>query len=134
MRCPGCSAQLEGFRHCGVELDRCASCGGVWFDAGELEAYRLAQEKLPQPYEFERSEEEEPLHCPRCDAGTLAFGRARSVRLYRCSRCSGVWLPRQPPPTNAGAEPILSVLDVVAEGLWWGPELIDLISGLFDGA
>ncbi len=43
MACPQCSTKMESFwvqsRNPGidVELDRCHSCGGVWFDSGELE-------------------------------------------------------------------------------------------------
>lgn len=37
--CPGCGAVLQrsAARH-GIEIDACAECGGIWLDAGELEA------------------------------------------------------------------------------------------------
>ena len=37
LRCPSDNAPLWEFGADGVLLDRCNSCGGLWFDAGELE-------------------------------------------------------------------------------------------------
>ena len=37
MKCPKCGATLieTDFQH--IKLDRCADCGGLWFDKGEIE-------------------------------------------------------------------------------------------------
>lgn len=37
MKCPKCGADLAHEAYHGVEVDRCHACGGVWFDAGEVE-------------------------------------------------------------------------------------------------
>lgn len=37
MRCPKCGMELSHFQLQGIELDRCVSCHGTWFDAGEVE-------------------------------------------------------------------------------------------------
>jgi len=37
LRCPLDGSALLGFTANGVTLDRCPACGGLWFDAGELE-------------------------------------------------------------------------------------------------
>ncbi len=37
MRCPKCDGTLEAVHFQGIEIDRCAGCGGVWLDAGEME-------------------------------------------------------------------------------------------------
>lgn len=37
MKCPKCGMDLAHIELKGIELDRCVSCGGTWFDAGELE-------------------------------------------------------------------------------------------------
>lgn len=37
MRCPKCGMELSNFQMHGIELDRCVSCGGTWFDEGEIE-------------------------------------------------------------------------------------------------
>ncbi len=44
MKCPKCGGQLVEARLENVVIDRCASCGGVYFDAGELELL-VAHEK-----------------------------------------------------------------------------------------
>lgn len=37
MKCPKCGMDLSHFELNGIELDRCVSCGGTWFDKGEIE-------------------------------------------------------------------------------------------------
>ena len=37
MRCPKCGANLTVEEYHGIEIDRCAECNGIWFDAGEAE-------------------------------------------------------------------------------------------------
>jgi Zn-finger nucleic acid-binding protein len=37
MRCPKCGSELVEVGLRGVRIDKCASCAGLWLDAGELE-------------------------------------------------------------------------------------------------
>jgi hypothetical protein len=37
MRCPKCGQQMAEEQLAGVTVDRCSSCEGIFFDAGELE-------------------------------------------------------------------------------------------------
>ncbi|MDA0803004.1 MAG: zf-TFIIB domain-containing protein [Planctomycetota bacterium] len=37
MRCPKCGGTMSEVAQGGVMIDKCAGCGGVFFDAGELE-------------------------------------------------------------------------------------------------
>ena len=37
MKCPKCGMDLVTVQFQGVSIDRCTSCGGTYFDAGELE-------------------------------------------------------------------------------------------------
>ncbi len=37
MKCPKCGHDLTVEQYHGLEIDRCTSCNGVWFDAGEAE-------------------------------------------------------------------------------------------------
>lgn len=37
LRCPKCPGHLESHTFHGYALDRCAQCGGIWMDKGELE-------------------------------------------------------------------------------------------------
>lgn len=38
MRCPKCGGTLAEIGYRDQRVDRCGACGGVWLDAGELEA------------------------------------------------------------------------------------------------
>ena len=40
MKCPKCGANLAEVTREHVAVDVCASCGGMWLDAGELEVLR----------------------------------------------------------------------------------------------
>ena len=48
MRCPKCGTALVEERHGNVVVDRCTlkTCGGVYFDAGELEILLKAKSSL----------------------------------------------------------------------------------------
>ena len=37
MKCPKCGMDLQEIELHGVKVDQCASCGGVFLDAGEIE-------------------------------------------------------------------------------------------------
>ena len=37
MKCPKCGADLHVEEMQGIQVDRCADCDGIWFDAGEAE-------------------------------------------------------------------------------------------------
>lgn len=38
MHCPKCGMELIEINYKGIAVDKCASCEGIWLDAGELEA------------------------------------------------------------------------------------------------
>lgn len=38
LTCPKCPGKLEAYTFMGIALDRCAACGGIWMDQGELES------------------------------------------------------------------------------------------------
>jgi hypothetical protein len=44
MRCPKCGSQLAEQKMEGIVVDRCESCGGIFFDRGELELLLGSQE------------------------------------------------------------------------------------------
>jgi hypothetical protein len=37
MRCPKCGMELKEIDYKGINVDKCFSCNGVWFDAGEID-------------------------------------------------------------------------------------------------
>ena len=48
LRCPKCGGQMEEIELDGVEVDKCGSCQGIFFDAGELEM--LLSAKQPESF------------------------------------------------------------------------------------
>ena len=62
--CPQCNTPMKAFtvqsRNPGidVELDRCHACGGVWFDAGELE--------IATGRSVIKSKSASDRYCPKC--------------------------------------------------------------------
>ncbi len=40
MNCPKCSASMEEVQFADVQVNRCANCGGIWFDEFEAEKLR----------------------------------------------------------------------------------------------
>jgi Zn-finger nucleic acid-binding protein len=103
MRCPACRQELVIVEYGGVELDLCAACDGVWFDADELHVL-FARAGLEAP--------EGPGHalagaaadarasrrrCPRCRrrmAVVAMPGEPRPVTVDRCPKGDGIWFDR----------------------------------------
>ena len=53
MKCPKCGMDLATIELHGVKVDQCASCGGIFFDAGEVEQL-LQAERSGQGGVFDR--------------------------------------------------------------------------------
>ena len=72
MRCPKCRADMEQVLVDGTEIDRCSSCHGLWFDAGELAKVRTKEVAAA------------------IDIGDVATGKQQNeIEHYRCPRCAG---------------------------------------------
>jgi PAT family beta-lactamase induction signal transducer AmpG len=72
MRCPKCRSDMEQIEYEGTEVDRCTTCNGIWFDAGEIEQLRSKQAAAS------------------IDTGDSKTGKqSNTIDRYRCPRCSG---------------------------------------------
>jgi Zn-finger nucleic acid-binding protein len=87
MQCPRCNADLVVVEAEEVELDWCAACGGVWFDAGEVEELLGAGVSLGLP---PAGAAEPDLRCPRCPR-RLAKTSLGSTTLDTCPDNHGIW-------------------------------------------
>lgn len=67
-----------------LELDRCPECGGLWFDAGELELL-ATQRALPAGPGFEH-------FCPSCADPAREPAVGGQFAAARCNGCKGTWL------------------------------------------
>jgi Zn-finger nucleic acid-binding protein len=115
MRCPYC--KIDSMRAVttasGVEVDRCASCGTAWFDAGEVRELaegRFAEEEAAEGKEpppattaAERRSSMARAHreaagmaCPRCGGSVRAVDfRMTGVPVLHCRGCGGTLAPRK---------------------------------------
>jgi Zn-finger nucleic acid-binding protein len=82
-----------------MTLDVClGGCGGIWFDATELErvsARTAATLHTIWQVPVGRVELTEPRICPRCSEQVLDrkwFSDAQKVEIDQCPKCGGVWL------------------------------------------
>ena len=102
MKCPACYSELRSVQIGKLTVDICADgCGGIWFDAFELqqvdEAHEVAGERL---LEFESGrriqvDARRKRACPRCDEVKLKrrfFSPRRQIEIDECPGCGGCWL------------------------------------------
>ncbi|HTL17753.1 MAG TPA: zf-TFIIB domain-containing protein [Patescibacteria group bacterium] len=102
MKCPACFNELTQTQVGSLVVDVCqGGCGGVWFDAFELqrvdEEDELAGERLLQIKRDERIvvDTSRKRDCPRCAGMRLHrhfFSARRQVEVDQCPNCGGYWL------------------------------------------
>lgn len=104
MQCPQCGSAMHE-EYYGETIDRCLSCGGLWFDADELRAAlkqpssaRLATD----PATVGTVVETATLNCPRCRGSSLSARRVHGVQVEFCEDCRGVFV---------GPKAFLTILD-----------------------
>ena len=91
LRCPRDGDTMGAVTHGKVQVDRCGTCRGTWFDAKELR--RVADDR-----EVEKLATRIPIvkvpsgfACPRC-GGECVEGQVHEVTIDHCLQCNGVWL------------------------------------------
>lgn len=101
MKCPACFNELTKLQVGSLVVDACqGGCGGIWFDAFELQqvdeetepgGLLLTIERDPQVV-VDTSRKRE---CPRCSGIRLHrhfFSAKRRVEVDECPGCGGYWL------------------------------------------
>ena len=78
MQCPKCfSKDVEQVTCNDIVVDRCTSCGGLWFDRGEAEA--MSEKWMAEfidtgdPSVGEAMDSIDVIRCPRCDKEMRRF-------------------------------------------------------------
>jgi Zn-finger nucleic acid-binding protein len=102
MKCPACFNELTSLQVGTVTVDVCqGGCGGVWFDAFELQRVEKEQEAAGEPMlEIRRDENlvvdaTRKRSCPRCQDMKLQrhfFSAKRKIEVDECPNCGGYWL------------------------------------------
>jgi Zn-finger nucleic acid-binding protein len=102
MKCPACFKELTAFQLRNLTVDVCqGGCGGVWFDAFELQKVDEECETAGEPLlNFQRDEhltvdKSRKRECPCCPGVKLRrhfFSAQRRVEVDECPGCGGYWL------------------------------------------
>ena len=102
MKCPACFNELSQLQVGSVAVDVCqGGCGGIWFDAFELqrvdEEQEVAGERLLEIQRDARVvvDSARKRECPRCAGIKLQrhfFSANRQVEVDECPNCAGYWL------------------------------------------
>jgi len=97
MQCPKCESEFETIVYENVEVDRCTSCGEIWFDARERED--LAKTRGAESIDIGDSRvgkqynEEQNVNCPKCEVTMLRMADKTQFHIeYEfCPSCSGTF-------------------------------------------
>jgi Zn-finger nucleic acid-binding protein len=102
MKCPACFNELTEFQVGNFTVDVCqGGCGGIWFDAFELQKVDEERETAGEPLlHIQRDErlivdQSRKRECPRCAGVKLHrhfFSAKRRVEVDQCPNCAGYWL------------------------------------------
>jgi hypothetical protein len=100
MNCPICKQAMLVLESEQVEIDYCASCGGIWLDAGELELLlenAVEAHLLLQSFTSAHTRQEK-RKCPICrrkmEKIIAGHQTQQAVLLDRCRNNHGLWLDR----------------------------------------
>jgi PAT family beta-lactamase induction signal transducer AmpG len=95
MRCPKCRSDMELLEIDGVEIDRCSSCHGLWFDPGEVEKLRnkeiAAAIDVGDPARGREWSTTDRYRCPRCGDRMLRMTDPKQQHIWyeECEACHG---------------------------------------------
>jgi len=102
MKCPACFNDLTEVQVGSLVVDVCqGGCGGIWFDAFELQKVDEQDEAAGEPLLHLQRDERLVLdksrkrECPRCAGIKLHrhyFSAKRRVEVDQCPNCGGYWL------------------------------------------
>ena len=99
-KCPSCTIELKEVQYHKQIVDMCPTCGGAFFDAGELETIiqivdifrniRLLEEEIDTVSAYEK---ERILYCPECSKEMNPKEIAGEI-IDVCPNCRGIWLDK----------------------------------------
>lgn len=102
MRCPACFNELTQTQIGSLKVDVCqGGCGGIWFDAFELQRVDEEEEAAGEPLLHVKRDPgitvdpQRKRDCPHCAEMRLHrhfFSAKRKVEVDQCPNCGGYWL------------------------------------------
>lgn len=119
MKCPKCrEASLEAMTVDGIEVDRCGTCQGIWFDNRELGALLDRAREQVKPILGGADPDDLDYHygvCPRDEQKLMRVKSLRNgeVTLDVCGVCRGIWLDGGEFEAIKNAQPQIRLGDIV---------------------
>lgn len=97
MKCPKCGGELQQVSQDAIQVDRCAQCGGLWFDM--LEADRLLKQRSGAAVDIgsettgEEHNQQGKIECPRCHTQMIRMVDMQQHHIWyeSCPVCYGKW-------------------------------------------
>jgi Zn-finger nucleic acid-binding protein len=96
MDCPVCKNAMIVLEFEQIEIDHCASCGGIWLDSGELELLLGDSGQIVSSFK-PADVKEKPRHCPIClkKMQKIHTGSAdEPVIIDCCPKSHGLWFDK----------------------------------------
>ena len=96
MKCPHCNIKLEITQYEGIEVERCAKCEGMWFEAQEVDQL---EDTVFNQDEFKNTMitnvRDGDIKCPKCEQKMKKFDyRWEDLKLDYCTNSDGFWLDK----------------------------------------
>lgn len=97
MKCVKCEGKLVTVSIEDIYVDQCDRCGGIWFDALELERV-LAEARVAPPLgrgAVRPGDDDRRGRCPRCRVEAYLVqvaSRTAPIHVDTCANCGGKWL------------------------------------------
>ena len=97
LQCPKCHGTLESVVYSGIEVDRCTSCQGIWFDSQEAQSLKKMQGSesidIGDPATGKKFDEIEDINCPKCQTQMTKMVDLKQTHIWyeKCPVCYGIW-------------------------------------------
>ena len=98
MNCPKCESEMEKVSIHEIELDRCNSCNGIWFDEYELADFKRMEGSesvdIGDSSVGKEQNKNDLINCPKCTTRMIRMVDAKQSHIWfeHCTVCGGNFL------------------------------------------
>ena len=95
MNCPKCESEMEKVSIHEIELDRCNSCNGIWFDEYELADFKRIEGSesvdIGDSSVGKEQNKNDLINCPKCSTRMIRMVDAKQSHIWfeHCGSCFG---------------------------------------------
>ncbi len=102
MECPSCKHELKKLIYKDVDLDQCLSCGGMWFDGGELRKAKDKEDEFLRWLDIDLFSDPKKfiggnstMNCPNDKEPLyeILYDNA-DIKVDVCRKCQGIWVDK----------------------------------------